>query len=1339
MRVWRVWLLCLGLLYGVTLLAQNSKATFLSLQEGLSNQQVLDIAHDDDGFVWIATELGLNRFASNSFVTYYKGEQADGHSINSNEINTLLYDRGQLYIGTRANGLNVLDVKQNKFSYYQHDPKDRNSIATNDITDIVKNRDGKLWLATYHQGLQLFDPVKQSFVSYNKKKLPALPENSIWALAEDAQGLVYIGHVNKGLTIFNPQNLDIQHLDGPMAGLPDPEIKALFCDQDNNIWIGTRKGLAVYHPKTKRIQHIPLAAQSKNHREPFIYSITAVHDALYIGAESAQVFVVRSKHNVLTQQQDVQHIHVVDLDRGRNASVQDIAPDRFGNIWMAIYDGGIGFISHLKPFFSIFPAKDNPQRHDLATVSGIFEDRDKKLWLATEGHGVVQLDAERTEQLVPPGAATDDFLLSAFQDSHQKKWFGMRKGGVTFFDPQTKRWQEIDLGEHVTEVRAIMEDSKGCIWFAAQQGLYGFDPKTGKVEKLLINQPMLGDYAPRTVIEDSKGRIWVGTYGQGLYVYNAADRRLLKRFSTENSLPNNSVNYLYRDRNNNMWIATNEGLVFQSVNKELGEMETIVPPTSSSWQHINAIAEDSNGNIWCSSKTGLLRYLPEDKRFLSYDEAFGLPLGGFINNSVGRDSQGRLYFGMHTGVCFFEPTAIPLKLKLSPIRISRFTVFHSGESLTQPDRYMSATRQIKLRHDENSFRIELAVMDYALNDLVEFSYKLEGRSDDWIFLGSEKNLDFRNIPYGEYNLCIRMRLRNDSWSNDYQRLSITIAAPYYLGNTAILLYILLGISIISILIFFYSRKIKAEAELRVKELQLAHDEKLHSERLNFYTNITHELRTPLTLILGPLDDLLQENQLASKQRGLLQVVQKSANRLFNLVNQLLEFRKVESQYKTLDLSAGFLGEMLRDLVQRYAELNTNPDLCIYADIPQPAVKTTFDGEIIQLIIDNLMSNAIKHTKKGHIIVRLRYAQDSLSTCALIEVEDSGCGIAADHLDKIFDKFYQVPRTAAQGTGVGLALVKELVAIHQGSLSVSSTMDQGTTFCLRLLTNAVEQPVEKISVQPLESEQQAQSPHTQRPLLLLVEDDVDLRSYLVALLRAQYDVMSAENGEAGFSQAKNHIPDLVISDIMMPDMDGFGLLARLKQERETSHIPFIFLTAKDTELDRQRGYELGVDSYLQKPVSGKLLQHRIDNLLAKRKTLYQEVLQQLTTAKDAPAISLESANEQSWRENAFVQDFVNIVEAHIEDEVLDASTLAERMHMSQSTLYRKLKGITGKNINQLVRKVRIHKAAELLRSGKYNITEVSFMVGINSAVYFRQCFKEEFGQLPSEYQKSQTPR
>lgn len=1319
-------------LYGYGLsFSQGNQYKILSLEQGISNINALSVVRDDQGYIWIATELGLNRFSGNSFQHFYKSEQVDGSSVNSNEINKLLYANGLIYIGTRANGLNIFDTRTQQFAYYTHDPTNPHSIATNDITDLVKGKDNYLWLSTYHRGLQRFDSKTQTFVHFDTSTAPGLPSNSMWSVTQDQQGLLYCGHVNHGVSIFNPHSGEVinLHTGNTDGRLPHNEVKVLFRDSRNNIWIGTKSGLAVYHPSTKTLQKIPLRQHADKSGEPFVHAISEVGGQLWIGTEPSSIYMLTPQYasdNSLVHISQLQSFPIDDA-----ISIQDITTDGFGNIWLALYGRGLGFISHFKPFFQTLPSLKSP-------INGIAVDVQNNIWFATEGAGLQKMSEKNAikSNITLPDKMQASSFLSVYRDSHDYLWFGLPENGVARYHLPTQHWQHIGLSGELDEVRTILEDQKGKIWFGTKNGLVIYDPKTRTHDTLKIHQPALGDYAPRALVEDPEGNIWVGTYGQGIYVYSSVTRQLVGHFHTKNGLRSNSINHLHRDRDDHIWIATNEGIAVQYSQEPFGTLKAIVPPKPHAWLFIQAIIQDKYGDIWCSTKAGLLRYRPKENRFFSYDQDFGIPLGGFKNGSVAINNRHYLLFGMQEGICYFDPLNIPTELPLSPIQIRKFTTFQTGESPLEIDKPTYRLNALTLSYRENSFRVEFSPSDYAMDGLMEFRYQLKGFDEDWTDIGSEQALNFRNIPYGKYSLLIQARQKNEGWSDDIIQLPITITPPYYLSIYAKALYALLAGGIIFTLLFFYRRKIKAEGELRLKKLEHQQQQQLATERLHFFTNITHELRTPLTLILGPLDDILQEENLSTKQRNLVRVVQKSASRLFELVNQLLEFRKVESRHKPLVLGEGNLGEVVRELVHKYQELNIKNNLEIRCVLPNPDLRTTFDTEIIHIILDNLLSNAYKYTKDGSIEVHLTYEEDELNTWSILQVKDTGCGISAEYITRIYERFFRINSSSLHGTGVGLAIVKELVAVHYGKIDVESSPGKGTTFTVRLLTNRIT-PSAETEVHHADDVAQGEDETTQ-PVILLVEDDVDLRQYIASSLEVHYTLIIADHGAQGLELATKHIPDLIISDVMMAEMDGFEMVNKLKENRSTSHIPIILFTAKDQEIDRQHGYELGVESYLVKPIRPILLHKRIANILTNRAQLQHYALQQLPPSPQSPTpTNTEEAN--LWKENSFVHEFVAIVERHMQDDVLDAAKLAHKMNMSQSTLYRKLKALTGKNINQLVRKIRIQKAADLLQSGQYNVTEASFMVGIHSSIYFRQCFKEEFGILPSEYLKNAAER
>lgn len=561
-----IWLLCF-----IPFFAGSQPYSFkqLSLDRGLSNRHVLDIAHDKDGFVWIATELGLNRFSGASFRPYFKSDQMDGTSVNSNEINCLYYDEvdNRLYIGTKSNGLNVLDLTSGTFSYYLHKPDDPQSIATNDITDIIKGIDGFVWIATYHQGVQRFDPKTGQFERFNKTTIPGFPSNSVWSLAQDRQGLLYIGHVDDGLTILNPKTKVYSTLSNQNENLPSREVKVVYYDSEQNVWIGTREGLVVYNPMTTQVRRIPLSRQNSEH---FIYSIQEIDDKIWVGSESSSIYIIPKKYVWEDSTLLSKYIQHVDQTLGFDVSVQDISTDQFGNIWFANYGLGLGFIGHIPAFFDSYPypaalAKDNR----LYSISAIVEGVGGDYWLATEGNGVVRLASNG--EINTKGSMRDVggmFVFSAFRDIKESLWFGFDRG-VAVFDQIKGVWNTVN--KEISEVRAIVQDTRENIWLAGREELYIYDASLSSYERLTISDSRLGDYAARALLEDDQGAMWVGTYGQGIYIYNTK-WELIKRFSVQNGLPSNTVNHLFKDSEGKIWIATNEGVVHCDIREGYSKM-----------------------------------------------------------------------------------------------------------------------------------------------------------------------------------------------------------------------------------------------------------------------------------------------------------------------------------------------------------------------------------------------------------------------------------------------------------------------------------------------------------------------------------------------------------------------------------------------------------------------------------------------------------------------------------------------------------------------------------------------------------------------------------------------
>lgn len=587
---------------------------------------------------------------------------------------------------------------------------------------------------------------------------------------------------------------------------------------------------------------------------------------------------------------------------------------------------------------------------------------------------------------------------------------------------------------------------------------------------------------------------------------------------------------------------------------------------------------------------------------------------------------------------------------------------------------------------------------------------------------------------------MKARLRNQEWDDTHiATITIHIYPPLWLTWYAKIFYILLILLCVFFWFRFYKRKLLLESSLELEKKKSQNEQELNNERLRFYTNITHELRTPLTLILGPLEDLVNDPHIPTFYSNKIKVIHSSAIRLLNLINQILEFRKTETQNRKLTVSKGNLGNLVTETGLRYKELNRNGKITFQINIDTRETKLYFDTDIISTILNNLLSNAIKYTPEGEIRLIMRSIVEEENKYTEIAVSDTGYGIDAESLPHIFDRYYQAKgKHQASGTGIGLALVKSLADLHEGTLQVESEIGKGTTFTLRLLAentypNALhkEEKMEKKLIEPEKSEEEDKEEADVRPMLLIVEDNDDIREYIVSSFSNNYRIITATNGKEGLEQAQKHIPDIIISDIMMPVMDGIELCKRVKEDICTSHIPVILLTAKDSIQDKEEGYESGADSYLTKPFSAKLLNSRIHNLLESRRKLALLIAnrtKELKPEQPQEPIKLSRLDEE------FLARFTSIVEENVDIDKLDMSFMMDKMNMSHSTLYRKIKGLTGISGNEFIRKIRLKNSLRLLMEEGLNISEAAYASGFNDLGYFRACFKEEYGMAPSEYIK-----
>lgn len=1359
--------LFLSLLSILQLTAQSHSVKKLGIEQGLSNNYVVSITQDKQGFLWFATEEGLNKFDGTRFITYYKNDLPhNNQGITGNELNRVYADskRPIIWIATQRDGLNAYNYDEQTFTAYQHNPENPHSLITNDVTDIspsTQNDDG-LWVSTYYRGIEYLNINNGQFTHYNRSTVPSLPSNQTWTVLDGGDNNLYIGHVGSGFSIFSLKDKSVKNFQnetGNPTSLPGNDVFCIIKDANGNIWLGTNNGLALYNAAN---DNFITFRNNKNDKYATlcsrILSIRQLKDnRLWIASELNGIAILNLKQGMFLSPEELSIEYIQEGDDSRslsNASARCIFQDSFDNIWIGTWGGGINFISSKPPLFttlSYSPIPNNENSLNNKVASSLCMDRQGRIWIGTDGGGINVFEGEKRIAIYKKesGDIPSNFILASLQDSKGNLWFGSYQGGISYYDSRNRRFRSISLmGQSNLDVRTIYEDAQHNIWVGYSGGIVVLNPLTMKIIQHYNtdNSELHSDFI-RSIAQDEKGRFWIGTFGDGLGIYTP-NLQKIKTFTQRDGFCSNTINQIIQDKQKRMWIGTGEGLVCFLSTDELN-YKTYQRKDGLINTNICAITEDKKGNIWFSNNKGISCYVTNKGCFYNYDHSDDVPAGSFSSSCVTQSKNGQIYFGSINGVCCFNPDITMNEQPAPAAVVTEMKILGRLSNLENNDMIINLSKgqNVELSHAQNSFGLTFNVQNYSLVNQVEYVYMLKGLENSWYTVNENNSVTFRNIPPGKYEFLIKARIHNQKWPEEATSLTIRINPPVWLTWWAKLIYILVSISITYLILHAYKKKLDLESLYTLEKKNHEQEQELNQERLRFYTNITHELRTPLTLILGPLEDMQKEASLPAKQAQKLSVIHQSALRLLNLINQILEFRKTETQNKKLCVSKGNIAPLIYEIGLKYKELNQNTKIDFRIQIEKEEMFLFFDKEIITIVLDNLISNAIKYTEQGCVTLSLHQTMRNEVAYTEIKVSDTGYGISAEALPHIFDRYYQESgKHQASGTGIGLALVKNLVTLHEGEIRAESIQNEGSTFYISLLTdNIYPNALHADSTEPVQEEMnqnteleysQEATLDTSKPILLIVEDNEEIQKYIVESFTDSFEVITANNGEEGKQQALSRIPDIVVSDIMMPVMDGITLCKQLKDDVRTSHIPIILLTAKDSLQDKEEGYEVGADSYLTKPFSASLLRSRINNLLDSRKKLVAQFQAQSTPGSqiDLSEKRIVIAEALSKLDNEFIEKITLLIEENLSSEKIDINYLSDKMCMSGSTLYRKMKALTGLSTNEYIRKVKMKNAERLLLEGKFNISEIAYKVGMNSTGYFRQCFKEEFGLSPSDYLK-----
>lgn len=936
-KIFVLWLLLLS----VVSLAQPYSVKQLGIEKGLSNNYVVSIAQDKQGFLWFATEEGLNKFDGTRFITYLKNEDLTRQGITGNELNCLLDDPQDsiLWIGTQRAGLNAYDYVNNTFLCYRHDGENPESLITDDVTKIVAATDGNLWITTYWRGVDYFDKKAGKFIHYNTQTVPGLASDNIWSVVDGGDGKLYMGHVHHGFSVLSLKDKKVKNFmhdpEDPVS-LPGNGVTCIYKDLSGNIWLGTDRGLALFNPEAENFIHFHHSEDGVPHT---VFDIRQFDgNKLWIAMEFGGIAILDLTQRMFLSPDQVRFQYIKEGDDEyslSNSTVRCLFQDSFKNVWAGMWGGGINFLSHESSYFNVYsysPIQHSGSSLNNKTASSVCVARDGKLWIGTDGGGINVFDKGKRVAVYKEetGDLTDNSIQAALCDSEGNLWFGSFMGGVDFYDVKKKSFHQIFPKDKTGEdVRALYEDAE-YVWIGTSNGIY----KVRLHDKGIADHYTVENNLVRCISKDNLNRLWIGTFGGGLGVFDE-HFQCVKLFNVTSLFPSNTINTVYMDSQNRMWIGTGEGLVCF--------------PSSQSWDYkvyrseeglsnvyIRAITEDNHGNIWVSTNKGISCLLKDKEVFYNYDHWDNVPMGNFMSGSVAEAKDGTLYFGSINGLCRFNPDQVLEKRESPAAIITEMRIFGPLRDTDSNEKVMALEGQseVRLSYMQNNFSVTFNIQNYALADQVEYAYMLKGLENSWYTVTDPNNVTFRNIPPGNYCFQVKTRIRNQEGADEIASLDIRIDPPVWLTWWAKLFYILSGVSVLYFILHAYKKKLDMESLYELEKKNHEQEQELNNERLRFYTNITHELRTPLTLILGPLEDMQKSNSLSGKDSQKISVIHQSAIRLLNLINQILEFRKTETQNKKLCVSRDNLAALVHEIGLKYKELNRKPEIDFCLEIEQ---------------------------------------------------------------------------------------------------------------------------------------------------------------------------------------------------------------------------------------------------------------------------------------------------------------------------------------------------------------------------------------------------------------------
>ena len=1308
---------------------------YYKVEDGLSSNTVYAVLQDSRGFMWFGTENGLNRFDGYTF-TAYRNTPRNENSLINNYVYCLIEDGDQtLWIGTER-GVCTFDLGKDGFNPFIL-KTEKGIPVSGRIQNLVPDN-GKIWITSARQGVFVYENNKLSLHSFDEFKTN--PDEQIWVtgIYKDKENIIWASVDNTGHQIyrFNKESGKFT------PGFPDmcfdeqKQLRAYSMLEDTfgTLWFGTwTNGLiAVDKHKgiiTERHLHIP-----GKDRILHIHQLTEYDPGtILIGSNDG---LTSFKISPIAGNRPDQHFREPMLS---NCFVYPIYKDNEGGLWIGTYYGGINYASPNRNYFTGYTYIKHENSVTGNVVSCFCEDPSGNIWIGTEDGGLNELNVKTGKfhaysyKDKTNGLSFDN--VHALLIDNNNLWVGTYTGGLNVMDLHTKKIKHY-VSDHADKntldannIYSIYRDSLANIWIGTSSGINLYNRQSDNFTRARHLNEIVMD------ILQTGNHIWFATINRGLQKFDLESGQwteYLFESDNKNSLISNDVICLGTDEKQQLWIGTNHGLCRYDAENDIFIDEKVEFQSN----YICKVFAE-NGNLWITTLKGLISYTPSTRQHRQFTKSDGLLSDLFTPNSGFKTSSGKIYLGTPNGFNTFYPKQLNKNTHIPTIEITDFQLFNKP---TDINNFLSRNKQnrpvLTLTHNKNSFSFEFTALSFFAPEKNQYSFMLEGFDKNWNNTGKERRATYTNIPPGNYVFRIKASNNDGIWNNEGYALRMIIKPPLWWNGWSITFYILLVITGIIYLFHFLREKDKRKNEEKIVRIRSEQEKEMYRSKIEFFTNVAHEIRTPLSLIIAPLEQVIEASDaMPDAIKENLDIMRSNSQRLLTLVNQLLDFSKIEKRGIQISLSNQNIYLLVSKIYQRFKPFIEHKHILFEYICNDTFFETMTDAENLTKVVSNLLSNASKYTT-DHILLKLN-AHLSADYYE-ISVKDNGAGLSESETEHIFKPFYQAPGQYNSGTGLGLFLVKSIVDALDGKIELIN--NPGESFSISVVLPKINRQVEYPLPGEYSTETQmssgiepescdsgnvcCDSGNDEKPSLLIVEDDKDMQAFIRKQFLNNYLVYTANDGNEGIDILENHPIDIIVTDMMMPNMDGITFCKTVKQNFLWSHIPVIMLTARTNVGSKIEAFETGADAYLDKPFHISYLSARIRNLLESRRLLFQKFSR-------TPYASLKSIAGNKTDED-FLVKLNEIIEKNIENSDFSIDNLAKEIGISSSGLFAKIKQISGVTPNRLILSMRLKKAAELLNERRYRVNEVCYRVGFNNPSYFAKCFQKQFGKLPKDF-------